>query len=118
MFFRNKLSKFVQEIKNIKPCDLEASIWFSTFLLTCNSMLLGLELFFFFLKNNKITTTTITIKQKPIGIIVASKIVVAPLFEVPLRLDEGIEKGVDKGVGKGVGEGIDGFLRKFQYKKL
>ena len=69
--------------------------------------MLVLELFFLFLTNNKPTTTAIPIKQKPIGIIVASKIVVSPLFELRLRLDKDVDKGGDKGVDEGIGKGVD-----------
>ena len=60
-----------------------------------------------FLTNNKPTNTVIPIKQKLIGIIVASKITVSPLFELRLRLDNGVDKGGDEGVGEGIGEGVN-----------
>ena len=107
IFFRNKLSNLFKKSKKIKPCDVGASFCFSTFALICNSIFLVLELFFFFLTNNKPTNTVIPIKQKLIGIIVASKIVVSPLFELRLRLDKGVDKGGDEGVGEGIGEGVD-----------
>ena len=90
----------------IKPCDSENPAKFSTFLLACNSTLLLQELSFFALTSKKTTTVRITIKQTATGIVVATTVIMAPLFVVRLGIDEGVGEGVDEGVGKDVGDGV------------